>query len=239
LTSTATTPSLPSTLERIGDDGGYNGPFNGCGFTCELQLPEKLKYIGFHAFYNCRNLYGELHLPSQLEYIGYGAFEECKNLTGSLEIPQSVTELYGQCFDGCNFNGTLTLHDGITVIGYRAFAYNSLKGELKLPKGLVMIGDDTFNSCDFSGELTIPASVVNIGKRAFANNWRLMGTVHFPEGLQSLQQLDTTITAYQQQLTITRFRSIKLLRKAKLLLYRLKGVGNDEARGQHLIMCHR
>ena len=77
-----------------------------------------------------------------------------------------MTELYGQCFDGCNFNGTLTLHDGITVIGYRAFAYNSLKGELKLPKGLVMIGDDTFNSCDFSGELTIPASVVNIGKRA-------------------------------------------------------------------------
>ena len=180
------TLSLPSTLERIGDDGGYNGPFNGCGFTCELQLPEKLKYIGFHAFYNCRNLYGELHLPSQLEYIGYGAFEECKNLTGSLEIPQSVTELYGQCFDGCNFNGTLTLHDGITVIGYRAFAFNSLKGELKLPKGLVMIGDDTFNSCDFSGELTIPASVVNIGKRAFANNWRLMGTVHFPEGLTTI-----------------------------------------------------
>ncbi len=177
------TLSLPSTLEKLGNESGYNGPFSSCGFTCELKLPEKLTCIGTGTFAGCSNLYGELHLPSKLKVLGERAFDGCENLTGSLEIPQGVTEIKGSTFARCNFNGTLTLHDGITAIGSHAFYNTKLRGQLVLPRHLVMINHDAFNGCDFSGELVIPSTISHIGKYAFAYNWRLMGEIDLPEGL--------------------------------------------------------
>src|SRR5699024_4709690 len=74
---------LPTTLEYIdgGDFAGNMGAFGGCGFTCELKLPEKLKHLGEWSFRECNGLYGTLTLPDKLEFIGLGAFHECKNLS--------------------------------------------------------------------------------------------------------------------------------------------------------------
>lgn len=178
--------SLPSTLEYLGNPGHNGAPvFGDCGFTCELKLPQRLKYIGFQCFINCKGFYGELHLPNSLTEIKDYAFSGCKNLTGSIVIPQNITEIPDYLFDGCGFNGTLTLHDGITAIGARAFAECTLKGELALPKNLAVIREGVFYGCDFSGELKFN-NIAIIGDQAFAYNWRLMGVLEFPEGLQTI-----------------------------------------------------
>ena len=181
------TLSLPSTLEYLGTPGhNINGVFGDCGFTCELKLPQNLKYIGFQCFINCKNLYGELHLPNSLTDIKEYAFSGCKNLTGSITIPQNITEIPDLLFENCGFNGTLAMHNGITAIGGRAFAGCSLKGELILPKELTVIREDVFNGCDFSGELKLPKSLITIGDNAFKNNWRLMGILEIPEDVQTI-----------------------------------------------------
>lgn len=80
----------------------------------------------------------------------------------------------------------MTLHDGITSIGESAFSETGLKGELKLPKDLTVISQNAFNQCSFSGELVLPKSLRSIGNTAFRYNWRLIGVVDFPEGMQSI-----------------------------------------------------
>lgn len=194
------TLSLPSTLKKLGTSGDgsdkdtkdegidyYNGVFQDCNnLTGNLIIPDGVEIIRGYCFSNCSGFYGELKLPSKLKKIGERAFFLCKNLTGSLEIPQGVSSIPNEAFTGCGFNGTLTLHNGITSVGQSAFSENGFKGELHLPKGLKVIADYAFYSNDFSGNLTIPSTVSRIGNKAFAYNWRIMGTLEFPEGLESI-----------------------------------------------------
>ncbi len=182
------TLSLPSTLEYIGGGGAVDigGAFNGCNFTCELILPNNLKYIGHQVFMGNSGYYGNLVLPEKLEFVGDAAFSGCKNITGDLKIPQGVKYISQGAFENTGLNGTLQLHDGITGILTNAFANTPLKGELVLPKNLTTLGEGAFYGCDFSGELKLPKDIASIGNKAFAGNWRLMGVLEFPEGLQTI-----------------------------------------------------
>lgn len=181
---------LPSTLKKLGRARGYisywDGPFMSCGFVGELRLPDSLEEIGMGAFMGCKGFYGELKLPESIKVIAQEAFGGMENMTGSIEIPQSVTTIEDKAFHNSGFNGTLTLHDGITSIGERAFADTKLKGELHLPKNLEVISSESFYNCDFSGTLVLPKNIRQIGDKAFAFNWRLMGTVEIPEGVLSI-----------------------------------------------------
>ena len=187
-TSLTGTLSLPSTLEYIGGGGAVDihGAFNDCHFTCELKLPNNLKYIGHNAFAGNSGYYGNLILPEKLEFIGDFAFAGASNLTGDLKIPQGVTMISQYAFQSTGLNGTLQLHDGITGIQPGAFNNTPLKGELVLPKNLTTLGASAFEGCDFSGELKLPNDIASIGDNAFAYNWRLMGVVEFPEGIQTI-----------------------------------------------------
>lgn len=187
-TSLTGTLSLPSTLEYIGGGGAVDigGAFDGCNFTCELKLPNNLKYIGHNAFAGNSGYYGTLVLPENLEFIGDFAFSGATNLTGDLKIPQGVKSILQYAFQSTGLNGTLQLHDGITGIQPGAFAGTPLKGELVLPKNLTTLGASAFEGCDFSGVLKLPTDIASIGDNAFAYNWRLMGVVEFPDGLQTI-----------------------------------------------------
>ncbi len=174
--------SLPSTLEYIGE-----GTFAGCNFSCELILPNSLRYIGKNAFGDFDvgggSYYGNLILPDNLEYLGEGAFIYCDDLKGDLKIPQKVKVLRDNVFNTTGFDGTLTLHDGIISIGSGVFGC-PLKGELVLPKHIVTIGSNAF-SCNFSGRLVMHEGVESIGDAAFAGN-KFTGVIELPEGLRDI-----------------------------------------------------
>ena len=188
--------SLPSTLKYIGrgyDRWWYGGVFTYCGFNSQLVLPNNLEKILGNAFEGCQGLYGELRLPEKLNELGDNVFRDCGNLSGSLSIPQDLHKIPNNAFEYCgSFNGTLTFHDGITSIGEYAFRGTHFKGEISLPKNLVVIQNYAFAGCDFSGELNLPKTLRSIGRKAFGDLegdgscWRLMGTIEFPEGLQSI-----------------------------------------------------
>jgi hypothetical protein len=171
---------LPTTLTEIGGDC-----FQRCAFTCELILPDNLVSIGERAFCSCGNLYGSLKLPSRLTSLGSCVFQGCQHLTGSLEIPQGVKIIKDGTFDGCGFDGTLKLHNGITSIGYAAF-YCKFRGELNLPKDLTTIEANAFSGNRFSGKLVLPPNLVIIKGSAFYGNARITGTLEIPASVKSI-----------------------------------------------------
>lgn len=182
--SSLTSLNLSNKIEIIGDLA-----FEGCsGFSNALYLPSTLVSIGRRAFNGC-GFRGNLILPENLSYIGAGAFCGCGGFTGDLTIPKGVTTLpfddqyWGGTFAGCGFDGTLTLHDGITVIDKLTFSGCSFRGALVLPKELIKIGEMAFNGTKFSGTLIIPDNVQIIESRAFSGCGRLNGVVELPEDL--------------------------------------------------------
>ena len=135
--------SFPSTLVTLGQENGTlysDGAFANCtGLCCEIVIPEKMESIGPNTFRGDDGLYGRIYLPESLRFLGEAAFRGCKGLSGSLKIPHKICQIPDECFWSCGFGGTLTLHDGITSIGTRAFSDCYFKGGISLPSQLVLI----------------------------------------------------------------------------------------------------
>lgn len=191
------TISLPSTLKKLGNNWNsdtadedidyYGGVFQGCSnLTGNLVLPNNLELIRGYCFAGCSGLYGELRLPEKLKHIGNCAFQGCSGLSGSLSIPQGISVIPSEAFSECGFDGTLTMHDGITNIGNAAFNNCRFRGELRLPKNLHVISNHAFCNNDFSGVLKLTSNISHIGNSAFANNWRLIGILNIPDGVESI-----------------------------------------------------
>lgn len=182
--------SFPSTLVTLGQENGMlysDGAFANCtGLCCEIVIPEKMESIGPNTFRGDDGLYGQIYLPESLRFLGEAAFRGCNGLSGSLIIPPNISQIPEECFAYCKFGGTLTLHDGITSIGTRAFSECYFKGGISLPSQLEVISEESFESCKFSGSLVLPAGVRVIGKRAFNWNSRLTGILEIPGNVISL-----------------------------------------------------
>lgn len=182
--SSLTSLNLPNKIEII-EDLAFEGC---CGFMSVLHLPETLKSIGRRAFNGCSGFAGDLVLPENLNHIGAAAFCGCSGFTGDLTIPKGVTTLpfdeqfWGGTFAGCGFDGTLTLHNGITVIDKLTFSECNFSGPLILPEELIKIGEMAFYSTSFSGRLVIPNNVQIIENDAF-HSCIFTGTVELPENL--------------------------------------------------------
>jgi hypothetical protein len=129
---------LPSTLKII-----YKWAFRECLFSGNLTIPESVECIGEYAFEGCPNIEGELHLPSGLKYLGERAFENCTGLTGRVVIPQGITAIPRSCFSNAGIT-SVSLHEGMTEIGYNAFKGSKLKGDLQLPSSLTTLRQGAF-----------------------------------------------------------------------------------------------
>ena len=174
-----TSVQFASTIETIGG-------FDECtALISEISLPESLRIIYDHAFYNSA-IKGELILPHNLEYIGAEAFALCSDLAGSLIIPEKITTIYPYTFYYCGFNGTLTLPNGLTEIGEQAFSQTSLKGELNIPSTVAIVGSGAFSGTGFNGKLVLPSELISLGKEAFLGCRRLSGIIEIPENILSI-----------------------------------------------------
>ena len=63
---------------------------------------------------------------------------------------------------------SLELPEGLTAIGYRAFAYTAIRS-VCVPDSVTSIGDNAFYICSELTSITIPDSVTSIGDNAFAD----------------------------------------------------------------------
>lgn len=195
---------VPDTVTSIGS-GAFNGcvaieditlPFVGGSIDSTSSLtyafgtvPATLRNIVItvdttipaSAFRGLSNV-ESITIPSDTTIIGESAFKDCVALKrvnsindGEFNIPKTITEISKYTFFGCMELTTLTLGDGVEIIGDYAFEGCSLlskfnsenENELIIPKGVATIGEYAFKDVLLVTKVVVADSVISIGVGAF------------------------------------------------------------------------
>ena len=179
--------SLPSTLERFGDNDlrhlanveegmwieqgwviGYIGTASGT-----VVIPEGVKGIASYAFEG-QSLLDRVSLPASLRYVGVNAFKLCTNLE-EISLPDGVERIEDGAFKNCTYAQTLSLPTTLREIGDGAFENCTSLAGVTLPDGVADIGEAAFSNCWRMMSVAIPTSVMNVGAGAFLDCRRLTG----------------------------------------------------------------
>lgn len=127
---------IPSNVTTIPESCFYC-----CSSLESVIIPEGVMSIGSFAFDSC-NL-KTLTLPESLTTLGNSAFRYNQTLK-KVEIPSKVTEIPLCCFVLCSLLESVTIPEGVTIVGPYAFSDGSLK-TLTLPSTVKEIGNNAFH----------------------------------------------------------------------------------------------
>ena len=89
--------------------------------------------------------------------------------------------------------GDVTVPDGVTAIGDRAF-YKADVTSVVLPAGVLSIGERAFSHCDALTAVTLPDGLISIGEAAFSADGALV-SINLPETISSIGKGAFTGTA--------------------------------------------
>ena len=181
--------SLESVILHEGLTTIGNSAFNGCKSLTSITIPQSVQSIASSAFSACTSL-EQVTIDNAPVCISQNAFSGCTKLT-TLDLGNAVTSIGNSAFKGCPITSldipasvieieewafynhdlsTLTLHDGLQIIGEGAFTNrddNVTVSVLSLPNTLTTIGNSAFRGWRSITELIIPESAETIGELAF------------------------------------------------------------------------
>ena len=103
------------------------------------------------------------------EYLGFDAelvSNTYENGLGVLTFSDTITIIGVAAFQNCENLTSVTLPDGITVIGANAF-YNTNLTKVTIPNKVTAIGGGAFSECENITSIMLPESLITIGERAF------------------------------------------------------------------------
>lgn len=198
-----TSLTLPDTLTAI-----RNSAFAECTGLSFVTLPNGTVSVESYAFMGCTGLEW-VTIPATVDTIGMGAFYGCEGLLEFIVSPAngSYKDIDGVLYttDGGTLVqypsarfGTYSVYNGVSTIGYGAFAscsgltwitlpdsvtaieYSAFKNcvrlpYLALPEGLTDIGDEAFSGCVGITSVKLPCAVTDIGYEAFYGCTSLTG----------------------------------------------------------------
>ena len=217
---------VPDSVETIGDKAFYD-----CSGLTSLRLSQGLKTLGTNVFLSCDSL-TEIEIPAGVESVGNYIASNTLRLrcavgsSAAKALSKAQNDFWVEDFqlryafdsDGSAASLTLkkyagdaasvTIPDGVTIVGDSAFERNASMTSVVLPDSVVTIGANAFQSCtgltkaelssklekianyafDYCKalkEIQIPETVTEIGSSAF---WYCAGLTELtlPEGLQTI-----------------------------------------------------
>lgn len=175
---------LPSTIKKIG-----TALAGECEKLKEVNIPAGAKVVGNSVLFHCCD---ELHdqngciiidncLYTYTENNGrYGL----KSVNGNIEIPDNVTEIAAHVFFDSGMS-SLTLPNGLKVIGEKAFEKCSFLGEVTIPGSVDSIKSEAFIECSALKTVKLESGVAAIGAKAFAYCYNLRD-VYIPKSVKKL-----------------------------------------------------
>lgn len=134
------------------------------GFTCSV------------SGCNFETVPEDLVIPSSITYkdasytvteIFGNVFEGCTKLK-KVTIPATITEIKGTTFVACTNLREVVLPASLRQIGEGAFRGCSSLTDIVLPESLVVIGDEAFQNCSSLEAIELPDNLGNLGKGVFA-----------------------------------------------------------------------
>lgn len=186
------------------------GAFKESGLT-SITIPASVTTIGWSAFGNCPltginitdleawcridfkpSLYNTIIDENDpINETGDGPLLDAKHLLLNGEeikdivIPSSITTIKNNTFEGGSFT-SVTIHEGVTSIGVRAFRYCRELTSANIPSSIRRIGCESFYGCgNLASPITIPEGVTNIEAGAFYECSKLP-SVTFPNSLTTI-----------------------------------------------------
>jgi hypothetical protein len=154
-----------------------------------ITIPDGVTTIGTYAFGFCTNL-TSITIGSEGETIGIGsnAFEGCTNLT-SIIINANIFHISTSNAPFMNIGSptiSVTIGDGVTTIGERAFAALTNLTSITIPDGVTTIGNSAFVNCTNLNSVTIGSGVTSIGNTAF--NRTSLTSITIPNSVTTIGQ---------------------------------------------------
>ena len=136
--------------------------FKGCENLSNVTILNGVPAIGEYAFADCASL-SNITIPNSVRTIGCRAFECCDSLTG-ITIPGNVED-YAFAYSGLT---DVTFLEGVTEIGYMAFASCYYLSSVTLSDTITTIRKQAFHNCDSLTGIYIPKNVTQIHPLAFS-----------------------------------------------------------------------
>lgn len=136
-----------------------------------VNFPDSLISIDDSAFDRCTSL-TKADLPKNLEHLGWGAFNGCA--LKEVVIPEKITKIDSYTFRGNAFS-SINLHEGITYMGWDAFASCENLTEVTIPQSVTELSDSLFLYCDSLETINLHDNLTSVGYSvvygtAFYNN---------------------------------------------------------------------
>ena len=146
--------------------------FEKCTELVEISLPESLQEIRYSAFLGCEKL-EEIHFPPSLHYVARNAFRGTAWVKSQGDFPA----INGILHKYMGSSGQVTVPSHIREIGDGAFYAAKGIQSVTLPEGLEIIGPGAFGECSLT-EISLPASLKEIRTGAFIRSG--LTRVHVP-----------------------------------------------------------
>lgn len=144
----------------------------------ELKICEGITKIGKYNFASLTNM-KKVYFPSTLKEIGESAFYNCRFV--SLTIPEGVEVIGYRAFNDCRYLVTLNLPNTLLEIGGGAFSGCALLKEIDIPGSLETISNGAFKDCKGLSKVTFHEGLKEMGSEVFLNCISLK-SITFPEG---------------------------------------------------------
>ena len=192
--------------------------FKDCESLLSVVIPEGVTKIGWDAFADCESLSsvefggtmaqweavkgkeenllryipaktvkcsdGEWQKPVVL--VEDGVLVACLDkIATSVTIPEGVTEIGDRAFEDCKSLSSVVIPEGVTGIGGCAFKGCKSLSSVVIPEGVTEIRWNAFEGCKSLSSVVIPEGVTEIGKYAF-KGCESLSSVVIPEGVTKI-----------------------------------------------------
>ena len=104
---------------------------------------------------------------------------------GDVTVPEGVTSIGERAFEWCDSLASITIPGSVTSIGDEAFRWCRHLTSIMMPDSMMSIGDRAFSGCSNLTHITFPDGMVSIGNGAFSGCESLT-SITIPDSVTSL-----------------------------------------------------
>ena len=140
----------------------------------KLVVEDGVTALGSYALYNCQSM-TEVVLPESVTALGKNTFASCYGLTDII-LPPNIPAIPDSCFNSCGALESIGWPAALTSIGSNAFNNCNL-GDLSVPEGVTSIGQKAFGGNSNMRMLRLPTTLTEVADYAFANMWDIQNIV--------------------------------------------------------------